>query len=64
MVNSVTNTICDISEQNSRRHEFCDIFSHTVVIRRKTVNKLRIRFVTLVHRTRGDMNFVTFLLIQ
>ena len=29
--------ICDISEQNSRTYDFCDYFSHTVVLKRKTV---------------------------
>ena len=37
MVKSAKNTICDTWAQNSRRYQFCDIFTHTVAIRRKTV---------------------------
>ena len=41
-----------------------DIFAYTVVISLKRLNHLRTRFLTLVHKTRGDMSFPTFLLIQ
>ena len=43
---------------------FLDIFVYTSVISRETVNHLRTRFLTLVHKTRGDMSYPTFLLIQ
>ena len=43
---------------------FFDIFAYIVVISSKTVNQLRTRFLTFLHKTRGDMSFVTFLLIQ
>ena len=53
---------------------FLDIFAYTVVIRSKNVGKLisprvlctsvKNRVLKLVHKTRGDMSFPTFLLIQ
>ena len=63
-VKSAKNTICDTCAQNSRRYEFSDIFAHTVVITEKKFNQLRTRFVTLVHRTRGNMSFLMFLFKQ
>ena len=41
MVKSTKNTICDISAQNLRRYEFCNIFSHTVVKMRRTVKSAK-----------------------
>ena len=54
----------DNCAQNSQRDEFCDTFAHRVLMSRRTVNQLRTQFVTIMHKTRGDMSFVTFLLIQ
>ena len=59
-VKSGKNTICDICAHNSWRYEICNIFSHTVVLAIKRSNQVRMRFVTLVHKTRGDMSFVKF----
>ena len=63
-VKSAKNTICDTCAQNSRRYESSHIFAHTVVITEKKSNQLRTRFVTLAHRTRGHMSFLTFLFKQ
>ena len=64
-VKSGKNTFCDICAQNSQRLKFCDIFTHTVSKEAlKLSNQLRTRFATFVLRTRGDMSFVTFSLIQ
>ena len=64
-VKSAKNTIFDFCEERSKKYEFCYTFAHTVVISRKNGrNQLRTRFVTLVHKTRGDMSFVKFSLIQ
>ena len=43
---------------------FLDIFAYTSVISRETVNHLRTRFLTLVHKTRGDMSYPIILLLQ
>ena len=43
---------------------FLDIFAFTVVISRETVKSPKNTILTLVHKTRGDMSFPTFLLIQ
>ena len=63
-VKSAKNTTCDTCAQNSRRYEFSHIFAHTVVITKKKSNQLRTRFVTLAHRTRRDLSFLTFLFKQ
>ena len=63
-VKSAKNTISNTCAQNSRRYEFCDTFAHTVVITVKRLSQLRKQFVTLVHKTRGYISFVIFLLIQ
>ena len=63
-VKSAKNTIWDICAHNSWSYEFCDIFVYRVVISRKTVKSAKSRFVTLVHRNRGDMSFLTFLFKQ
>ena len=60
-VKSAKNTIFDFCAQISKKYEFCDIFANTVV---KRSNHLRRRFVTLVHKSRGVLCFVTFSLIQ
>ena len=47
--------------------EFCVLLhfrSYSCNKPQKRSNQLRTRFVTLVHKTRGDMSFVTFSLIQ
>ena len=38
MVKSAKNTICEICAHNSLSYEIFDIFAHTVVLSRKTVN--------------------------
>ena len=38
MVKSAKNTICEICAHNSLSYEIFDIFAHTVVFSRKTVN--------------------------
>ena len=62
--------------ENSYLHEFCAQVSKSVFLGDLTVsrlittvfvkrlNHLRTRFLTLVHKTRGDMSFPTFLFIQ
>ena len=40
-VKSGKNTFCDICALNSRRYEFCDLFTHTVRISRKMVRSHR-----------------------
>ena len=61
---SAKNTIFDICVQKSKKNEFCDIFANTVVKSCKRSNHLRRPFVTLVHKSRGVLCFVTFSLIQ
>ena len=57
-VKSAKNTFCDICAQNSLRYEFCDIFaSYSCIMYVKLSNKLRTRFVILVHRTRAVYEF-------
>ena len=64
-VKSSKKTICDTCAQKSWSFVFCYIFAHTVCNKpQKRSNQLRTRFVTLVHKTRGDMSFVKFSLIQ
>ena len=63
-VKSAKNTICDFCAQISKKYEFCDIFANTVVKSCKRSNHLRRPFVTLVHKSRGVLCFVTFSLIQ
>ena len=60
MVRSHRNSICDTCVQISRSYEFFDIFAYIVVISRKLSNQLGTRFVTFLHKTRGDMSFVKF----
>ena len=60
---SAKNTICDSCVQNSLSYEFCDIFLIMLFKGVKRSNQLGTRFVILVYRTRGVLNFVTFLLI-
>ena len=55
-VKSAKNTILTLVHRTT--------FAHRVLISRRTVIQLRTQFVTIVHKTRGDMSFVTFLLIQ
>ena len=61
---SAKNTICDTCAKNSQRYESYDNFAHTVVITVKRSNQLGTRFLILVHRTRGDMSFLTLFFIQ
>ena len=63
-VKSAKNTIFDFCAQISKKYEFCDIFANTVVKVVKRSNHLRRPFVTLVHKSRGVLCFVTFSLIQ
>ena len=63
-VKSPKNTIFDTCAQNSSRYENSDTFADIVVISRTTANQHRTRFVTLVHKTRGDMSFLKFSLVQ
>ena len=64
-VKSAKNTIFDFCAQISKKYEFCDIFAkYSCKKPQKRSNHLRTRFVTLLHKTRGDMSFVTFSLIQ
>ena len=64
-VKSAKNTIFDFCAQKSKKSEFCDIFAHTVVISRKTFKSAKNTiFDFFLHKTSGDMSFVTFLLIQ
>ena len=64
MVRSHRNSICDTCVQISRSYEFFDNFAYIVVISRKTVKSAKNTILTFLHKTRGDMSFVTFLLIQ
>ena len=64
-VKSSKKTICDTCAQKS--WSFCVLLHFRSYIcnkPQKRSNQLRTRFVTLVHKTRGDMSFLTFLLIQ
>ena len=64
MVRSHRNSICDTCVQISRSFEFFDNFAYIVVISSKTVKSDKNTILTFLHKTRGDMSFVTFLLIQ
>ena len=64
MVRSHRNSICDTCVQISRSYEFFDIFAYIVVISRKTVKSARNTIFDFLHKTRGDMSFVKFSLIQ
>ena len=64
MVKSHWNSICDTCVQISRSFEFFDNFAYIVVISRKTVKSAKNTIFDFFAQTRGDMSFVTFLLIQ
>ena len=64
MVKSHWNSICDTCVQISRSFEFFDNFAYKVVISRKTVKSAKNTILTFLHKNRGDMSFVTFLLMQ
>ena len=64
-IKTAKNTFSDICAENSRRNEFCDFLAHTVVISHKTVKSAKNTiYLIFVHRTHGEMSFVTFSLIQ
>ena len=48
------NTTCDTWAQNSRRYQFCDIFTHTVAIRRKTVKSAKNTICDTAQNSRRD----------
>ena len=64
MVRSHRNSICDTCVEISRSYEFFDIFAYIVVISRKTVKSARNTICDFLQKTRGDMSFVKFSLIQ